>query len=187
MATESSRQADNEWLLKMAEKEDGKCISAGGWVAQVNAAEQTESSRQAGDAGGVRDAGADLAVCEAVPVGPWFADVDRPSAGGAVSHPNTVRMLAYPHRHIAALPSYDQAVTRQKDRVALLEFIALAREALPHWIKRATDAEAERQRLAAELAAVRAERDELLKRAESLCEPNRSMVLKGYWVGEPTC
>ncbi len=56
MATESSRQADNEWLLKMAEKEDGKCISAGGWVAQVNAAEQTESSRQAGDAGGARDA-----------------------------------------------------------------------------------------------------------------------------------
>jgi len=92
-----------------------------------------------------------------------------------------------------------------------------------HWIKRATDAEAERQRLAAELAAVqqgqlssamfaaiddshtiqeqaerigkleaelaavRAERDELLERTESLCEPNRSMVLKGYWVGEPTC
>jgi len=42
-------------------------------------------------------------------------------------------------------------------------------------------------KLEAELAAVRAERDELLERTESLCEPNRSMVLKGYWVGEPTC
>jgi len=84
-----------------------------------------------------------------------------------------------------------------------------------HWIKRATDAEAEAAvqqgqlssamfaaiddshtiqeqaerigKLEAELAAVRAERDELLERTESLCEPNRSMVLKGYWVGEPTC
>lgn len=69
-------------------------------------------------------------LLEKVTPGPWFADVDRPGPGGAVSRSNTVRTLAWPHREVLASPRVNPA-PKQATRVANMDFAANCRTWVP--------------------------------------------------------
>lgn len=88
----------------------------------------------------VRDAVADLAVCEAATPGPWqcLNPEDIPSLVCVVSE-QSGRVITYVDRYDN--PSNNPSLLREwKQDFSLM---ALARTALPHWINRAVAAEAE--------------------------------------------
>jgi hypothetical protein len=90
-----------------------------------------------------RDAQADLAMCEAATPEPWFERA--PYGDGLLTH----------HEVLTHDPDAAKAAAMGGFRICEVfsprnhRFIAEARTALPHWIKRAAAAEAEAERLKA--------------------------------------
>lgn len=93
-----------------------------------------------------RDAAADLAVCDAASPPPWYLQ----PCGGANRH-NEILCVARPtpEQAVEGIPCtrWEQIVGAWAASRGNLDFIALARAALPHWIERAAQAEAEVTRL----------------------------------------
>lgn len=102
-----------------------------------------------------RDAASDLAICDAATAGPWGVPV-----------PNVFRVFAWsgntPTRCIVndtALDAYwgrDEIKWPETEEAGIeaaanAKFIALAREALPHWIREAERLRAENERLGAKV------------------------------------
>ncbi|NGQ95044.1 hypothetical protein G3578_07580 [Brevibacillus sp. SYP-B805] len=84
-----------------------------------------------------RDAAADLAMCEAATPGPWRNDHDQVTKENGVPLFKAFRMRG-------------DFQMRNDTR-----FITESREALPHWIQRAVEAEAEIERMRKETEAIR--------------------------------
>lgn len=81
-----------------------------------------------------RDAGADMAVCDAATEGPW--EIRSPNGRPGV-------WMKGSRCKVASVEAPDlPPVLERNGRYKNARFIALAREALPYWIRRAQDAEA---------------------------------------------
>jgi len=110
-----------------------------------------------------RDAAADLAMCEAATPGPWFTGIRGGQCHKNHEHGNgdcvydLILHLAIDWVETTVpgeeIFEYGYDAVRIK-RPETAKFMAESREAMPHWIKRATEAEAEVERLREVLRAI---------------------------------
>jgi len=102
-------------------------------------------AKQAKEAGLMRDAKADLEICQKATPGPWEAE-HRKGANGMYR----TEVFSKQHKVIAICawtPKYCGNGVVKTYREANAEFITLAREALPYWINRAVELERELKRI----------------------------------------
>lgn len=85
-----------------------------------------------------RDADADLAVCDAATPGPWVA-------WGFKDNPLGVCHVEV-HLMVASCRAAENGEGMVPIRANDMRFIAMAREALPHWVRRCVKAETENVR-----------------------------------------